>query len=186
MRQVLLRAVLTTGLLAWGVPGSAASAGSYSASGGSVRFDYRVTFIGVTGSSSDLTSTVNLTLPDVSQASGTVSVKAASVKTGNSLQEDHMRGALGADRFPNIVYTLSGVNTGAVLSEGQTLAATGTGTLTLRGVTRSLSVPLKLTLSGARVNVATQFKFNPHDFGVDYFGGSDSIAINVGFVLEPR
>ncbi|ULH15960.1 YceI family protein [Deinococcus sp. KNUC1210] len=183
MRLLSLPASATTLLLAWA---ASASAAGYGATGGSVRFDYRVTFIGVSGTSSDLSANVNLTMPDVWQASGTVSVKASSLKTGNSLQEDHMRGALGADRFPVIVYTLSGVNTGAVLTDGQTLATTGMGTLTLKGVTRSLSVPLKLTLSGERVNVATQFKFNPHDFGVDYFGGSDSIAINVGFVLEPR
>lgn len=166
--------------------GGAASADSYSASGGSVSFDYRVTFIGVQGSSSDVVASANFVLPDVSKASGTVTVKAASLRTGNSLQEDHMRGALGADRFPAIVYTLSGVNTGTLLSQGQTLSTTGMGTLTLKGVSRSLSVPLKLTQTGERVNVATQFKFNPHDFGVDYFGGSDSIAINVAFVLEPR
>ncbi|WP_425147453.1 YceI family protein [Deinococcus sp.] len=165
---------------------SAASAGDYAADSGSLGFDYRVTFIGVRGSSSSVQAAVSFMLPDVSQASGSVTVKAASLRTGNSLQEDHMRGALGAERYPDIVYTLSGVNTGAVLSEGQTLATTGLGKLTLKGVTRSLSVPLKLTLNSGKVNVATQFKFNPYDFGVEYLGGSDSIAINVAFVLEAR
>ncbi|GGQ92232.1 YceI family protein [Deinococcus ruber] len=128
MQLLPLPVAASTVLLAWA---ATASAAGYGATGGSVHFDYRVTFIGVSGNSTDLSAAVNLTLPDVSQATGTVSVKTASLKTGNGLQEDHMRGALGADRFPVIVYTLSGVNTGAVLTDGQTLAATGMGTLTL-------------------------------------------------------
>jgi polyisoprenoid-binding protein YceI len=170
-------------LLSAGLSGSAAG---YFASSGTVTFDYRVAFIGVRGTSSDLSADVAFTLGSLNEATGTVSVRAASLKTGNGLQEDHMRGALGADAFPNMVYPLDSVNTSTMLSEGQTLVTTGSGRLTLKGVSRALTVPLKLTLNGGRVTVATQFKFNPHDFGIDYFGGADSALINVGFVLAPR
>ncbi|WP_407539249.1 YceI family protein [Deinococcus radiomollis] len=163
-----------------------ALAADYAASSGTVTFDYRVTFIGVRGTSSDLTADVSFKPDNLDGASGTVSVRTASLKTGNGLQEEHMRGALGADAFPNMVYTLSGVNTSTMLSEGQTLVTTGSGKLSLKGVSRALTVPLKLTLNGGKVTVATQFKFNPHDFGVEYLGGADSVAVNVGFVLAPR
>ena len=62
---------------------------------------------------------------------------------------------------------------GAANSIVYILSTTGLSTPALKGGSRSLSV-------------VTQFKFDPHDFGVDCFGGSDSIAINVAFVLEPR
>ena len=166
--------------------GLSALAADYGASTGTVTFDYRVTFIGVRGTSSDLEAEVTFTPDGLDGATGTVSVRTASLKTGNGLQEDHMRGALGAGAFPNMVYTLSGVNTSTMLSEGQTLVTTGSGKLTLKGVSKPLSVPLKLTLNNGKVTVATQFKFNPHDFGVDYLGGADSVAVNVGFVLVPR
>ena len=172
-------------LLSAGVPVPALAA-SYGASTGSVSFDYRVTFIGVRGIGSDLSAEVSFTPDRLGDASGTVSVPASSLKTGNGLQEDHMRGALGSVAYPNMVYTLTGVNTSTMLSEGQTLATTGSGRLTLKGVSRALNVPLKLTLNAGRVTVATQFKFNPHDFGVEYLGGADSVAVNVGFVLAPR
>jgi polyisoprenoid-binding protein YceI len=162
------------------------SAASYSASTGSVTFDYKVTFVGVRGTSSDLAAEANFSPSSLAGATGTVTVKAASLKTGNGLQEGHMRGALGAEEYPNIVYALSSVEARAGLVEGQTLVTNGAGTLTLKGKTLPLAVPLKLTLTGGKVNVATQFKFNPHDFGVDYFGGANSIALNVGFVLAPR
>ena len=66
--------------------------------------------------------------------------------------------------------------TGGALREGQTLATTATGTLTVKGVRRRLSVPVKATLQGGRVHVSTQFKFNPHDYGVNYPGSSDSVT----------
>jgi polyisoprenoid-binding protein YceI len=162
------------------------NAASYIASTGSVTFDYKVTFVGVRGTSSELVAEANFNPASLAGASGTVTFKAASLKTGNTLQEGHMRGALGSDQFPAVVYALSGVESKAALAEGQTLVTNGAGTLTLKGKTMPLTVPLKLTLTGGKVNVATQFKFNPHDFGVDYFGGANSIALNVGFVLAPR
>ena len=172
--------LILPGLLnvAWATP--------YSAAGGTVSFDYRVGFVGVKGTTNDLGAELEYRANKLADSAGTVTVRAATVKTGNWLQEDHMRGAMGTDKFPNIVYALTGVNSDTMLSEGQTLATTGTGKLTLKGVTRSLEVPLKLTMNAGKVTVATQFKFNPYDFGVSYFGGADSISINVGFVLAPR
>jgi polyisoprenoid-binding protein YceI len=163
-----------------------ASAAIYSAPAGTVEFDYKVTFIGVHGTSTDLAAEASFVPTGLSTASGKVTIKAASLKTGKSLQESHMRGAMGADQFPDIVFTLSKVNSSAALSEGQTLITTGSGTLSLKGVTRPLNVPLKLTLLRNTVKVATQFKFNPHFYGVNYFGGADSIDVNVGFLLAPR
>ena len=164
--------------VAWAAP--------YNAASGTVSFNYRVAFVGVRGTTTDLTAEVEYKASKLADSAGTVTVRAATVRTGNGLQESHMRGAMGTDRFPNIVYTLSGVNSDTLLSEGQTLATTGSGSLTLRGVTRPLDVPLKLTMTAGKITVATQFKFNPYDYGVSYFGGADSIAINAGFVLAPR
>ncbi len=178
LRPVALLVLSGLPSVAWATP--------YSAVGGSVSFDYRVTFVGVRGTTSDLEAEVDYKASNLADSGGTVTVKAATIKTGNGLQEGHMRGAMGTDKFPNIVYELTGVNSDTALSEGQTLATTGSGTLTLRGVKRSLTVPLKLTMNAGKITVATQFKFNPYDYGVSYFGGADSIAINVGFVLAPR
>lgn len=178
------RFALSFALLTFGL--ASAAPASYTATSGHLSFDYRVTFIGVRGSSDSLTAEAMFSPDNLPQASGSVVIPAAAIRTGNGVQEGHMRGALGAERFPDIVYTLTGVNSDTMLREGQTLATTGSGSLTLKGKTRSLMVPLKLTLNGGKVNVATQFKFNPHDYGVDYFGGADSIAIDVSFVLAPR
>ncbi len=183
-RLTLVVPVLLSGVLLSG-PSFAAPA-SYTATGGRVNFAYNVTFIGVRGSSDALTAEATFAPDNLPKASGRVVLAAAALRTGNGVQEGHMRGALGADRFPDIVYSLTAVNSDTMLREGQTLATTGSGSLTLKGKTRVLTVPLKLTLNGGKVNVATQFKFNPHEYGVDYFGGADSIAIDVNFVLSPR
>jgi hypothetical protein len=39
-------------------------------------------------------------------------------------------------------------------------------------------------LQGGKVNVSTQFKFNPFDFDVRYPGSSDSVTVDVAFVLN--
>jgi len=175
--------ILLTTLL--GLSG-AALAGTYGATTGTVSFDYRVTVFPVHGSSGDVRADATFEPDMLGAARATVTVPLAALKTGNGLQEEHMRGALGTDRYPNAVFTLGTINTDTTLTPGQTLVTTATGTLSVRGVTRNVTVPLKLTLQGGAVNVATQFKFNPHDYGVDYFGGADSISILASFALIPK
>ena len=113
-------------LVLTGLPGVAWAA-PYSAAGGTVSFDYRVAFVGVKGTTGDLEAEVDYKASSLADSAGTVTVKAATIKTGNGIQEGHMRGAMGTDKFPNIVYELTGVNSDTALSEGQTLATTGSG-----------------------------------------------------------
>lgn len=63
------------------------------------------------------------------------------------------------------------------------MATTATGKLTVKGTTKTITAPIKATLKGGKVNVSTQFKFNPYDFNVRYQGGADSVTVDVAFVL---
>lgn len=158
-------------------------AAPYTAAGGQAVFDYRVTFIGVRGSTPDVRAALNVNPDDLAKVGGTVTVTVATFQTGNGLRDDHMRGALGADQFRDAVFTVLAVQGLGKLPEGQQVSSTVTGQLSLKGVVRPLSAPVKLKRVGKTIEVATQFKFNPHDFGVNYFGGANDIAINVSFKL---
>lgn len=65
------------------------------------------------------------------------------------------------------------------------MATTAQGQLTVKGVTKTIVAPVKATLRGDTVQVATQF-INPHDYGVNYRGtSSPSVTVNVSFDLKP-
>lgn len=159
----------------------------FSAADGSATFDYRVLVVNVHGTISGVTSNVQLDVNDLAATTGTVSVPLENLKTGISLRDNHAKGegALNTARFPAATFTLEKL-TGGKLLEGQTLANTASGQLTVKGVTKAANVPVKATLSGGQVNVSTQFAFNPHEFGVNYTGGSDRVNVNVTFTLSRK
>ncbi|WP_428194319.1 YceI family protein [Deinococcus saxicola] len=74
---------------------------------------------------------------------GTVRVPLSGLKTGNSLRDSHTKGALSTGEFPNATFKLDRL-TGGRLTDGQTLAlaTTASGTLTVRGVSIPVSVPV--------------------------------------------
>ena len=161
-------------------------AAPYTATQGRATFEHRVLIVNVKGTVEGVTASVQLDPDDLAATRGQVSVPLANLRTGIGLRDDHARGesALNTARFPNAVFVLGSL-TGGKLTEGQTLSTTASGQFTLRGVTRTISVPVKATLAGGQVRVATQFRFNPHDFGVNYAGSSDSASVDVNFTLTP-
>jgi polyisoprenoid-binding protein YceI len=178
-----MKRALTVALL--GLSPALAAPQSYVGSG-TADFEYRVLVVTVRGTSSSLGAQGSLDPASLAGSEARVTLPAASLVTGNSLRDSHMRGALGSAQYPNITFVLSSLSGASALQDGVTAVATGSGLFTLRGVSKVITVPLKLTLQGGAVNVATQFKFNPHEYGVDYFGGASSIAINAAFALSPR
>lgn len=161
-------------------------AAPYTAAQGRATFEHRVLIVNVRGTVEGVTASVQLDPNDLAATRGQVSVPLTNLRTGIGLRDDHARGesALNTARFPNAVFVLGSL-TGGKLTEGQTLSTTASGQFTLRGVTKTISVPVKATLTGGQVRVATQFRFNPHDFGVNYAGSSDSASVDVNFTLTP-
>lgn len=179
LRRALLMTVTGAVLSAHAAPSP------YTATG-SATFEYRVLFVNVYGTVAGVTSTVNLDLDDLAATTGTVTVPVERLSTGLSLRDFDARSdrALNTAKFPNATFRLEGL-TGGRLFDNLTVNTTGTGTLTVKGVSRTISVPIKATRTGTQVKVNTQFKFNPHDYGVNYPNGSNSVAVNVTFTLQP-
>lgn len=159
---------------------------SYTASNGSATFDHRVRFINVHGTVTEVSAAVLLDINDLAATQGTVTVPLENLKTGIGLRDNDAKSerALNTAKYPNAVFSLEKL-TGGKLIEGQTLATTANGKLTIKGVTKTASIPVKATLVGNKVTINTQFQLNPHDFGVDYPGSSDSVSVGVTFVLAP-
>jgi len=162
-----------------------AFAAPYAATAGTATFSHTVRFIPVRGSIAGVTASVNLDPANLAATTGSVTVPVVNLKTGIGLRDTHTKGAeaLNTAKFPNATFKLEKL-TGGKLVEGQTLSTTATGTLTVKGTAKNVSVPVKATLQGGKVNVSTQFKFNPFDFDVRYPGSSDSVTVDVAFVLN--
>jgi polyisoprenoid-binding protein YceI len=96
--------------------------------------------------------------------SGTVTVAAASVDTQNNRRDTHLRSAdfFDSSRSPDIVFTADGIR-----PSGQ--GVTVTGTLTVRGCTRPLSVDAAASVQGdAEVLLDAEARINRADFGLTW------------------
>jgi polyisoprenoid-binding protein YceI len=96
-------------------------------------------------------------------ARGRIVVEVASIDTANRSRDDHLRSPdfFDAERHPRAVFELT-----AVRAEGGRTVATGE--LTIRGVTRALSVPVTVTVADDAVRAAGRFVVNRREFGVAY------------------
>jgi polyisoprenoid-binding protein YceI len=77
------------------------------------------------------------------------------------------RQALETDTFPTATFSLTQpIELGAVPSEGQAIAVTAIGDLTLHGVTRSVQLPLSAVLSGGVVTVTGSIEIVFADYSI--------------------
>ena len=158
----------------------------YSAQAGTATFEHRVLFVTVRGTIPGVTASVILDPENLAGAQGTVTVPVVNLNTGIGLRDNDARSerALDAAHHPNATFVLDGIPGGRLI-EGVTLETTVVGKLTVKATTLSINAPVKATLVGGQINVATQFKFNPHDFGVNYPNSSNVVTVNVSFTLLP-
>lgn len=100
----------------------------------------------MTGTATGLDGTVTFDPANVAKTiTGGVSVEVATIKTGITMRDEHMRGEkwLNAEKYPKISFKLSKL-TGAKVKDNA-LTATAVGDFTLHGVTKQVSVPVTLT-----------------------------------------
>jgi polyisoprenoid-binding protein YceI len=104
----------------------------------------------ISGNGSGVSGLVSFDPANVGATTGKIVVTTASLTVSNSMMTDHLRGEkwLNASVHPEIVFEL--VKLDNIQTSGTTTTATAAGKFTLNGVTKSLTVPVKLThLAGA-------------------------------------
>ena len=119
-----------------------------------IRFDADArlhTFTGVVGQLSGRMRL--LSASRASEAAGCVEIEASSLTTGIAMRDNKMgRSHLHTDRFPTILFTLSGVDLVEPKGDGH-YTATLRGFLTLHGVIAPLVIPTKAALTEQRLVV---------------------------------
>ena len=112
-------------------------------------------------------------------ASGRIVVEVASIDTASQKRDDHLRSPdfFDAARYSEAVFALTAVRA----EGGQTMV---TGDLTIRGVTRPLSVPVTVTVADDSVRAAGRFVVNRREFGIAYQGWLNPVRDEVTVSFE--
>ncbi|MDI1242260.1 MAG: YceI family protein [bacterium] len=171
-----------------------------SAESGTYNFDKAHSFIGfkvkhmglieVPGFFRDFTGTVNYDTADPTRSTVEFTAKATSVDTGVAGRDRHLRTAdfFDVEKFADLTFKSSKV-------EKKGKAWIVTGDLTMRGVTKLVSIPFEITgfvpggeRAGAKIGIAGETTINRRDFGVNYGSnmpsGTPVIADQVKVVLQ--
>jgi polyisoprenoid-binding protein YceI len=104
----------------------------------------------ISGTASGISGTVTFDPANPAATTGRIVVATDSLTVSNAMMTDHLRGAqwLDAAANPEITFELTKLDN--VKTAGNDTTATATGKFTLKGVTKEISVPVKLTyLAGA-------------------------------------
>ena len=106
------------------------------------------------------------TISAAGQASGTLTVVAASVDTGNKKRDDHLRSAdfFDAAKYPDFSASIS-----SVTLSGDGADATFAGTLTVRDQTRPVSISGKVSAPGGdELRLDAEVPVNRADYGMSF------------------
>jgi polyisoprenoid-binding protein YceI len=152
----------------------------------------------VTGLSNDVKGTVTFDVNDVSTLEGSISISAASLKTGIELRDGHLQSAdwLDAESYPEIIFVIKNVSDVKSIEDNK-LEAKITGDFSAHGVTKEVvadvtmtyldeSEKTKMKMPGDLLGVEAKFSIVLSDYEVDnmVLGAkvSDNIDITVTMV----
>lgn len=138
----------------------------------------------ITGTTSAVSGTLSVDLANPSGASGTISFPAATLRTGIDMRDEHLHSDdwLGSG---DVTFAVTSVATDAsALAHGQTINATVTGDLTIKGTTNTVTAPAQVTyyevdaeqvagtygIENNLLRVTTSFEIELDDFGINIPG----------------
>ncbi len=150
----------------------------------------------ITGSANGVSGTVTF---DAANPAGTqfkITVAAASLQVGNPVMKDHLHGAMWMDvaKYPDMSFESKAVKN--VKTTGDTTTLDAVGTFTLRGVSKEMSLPVKLTYlkdklglrvpnqKGDLLVVRSQFSIKRGDFGINPKAPEDKVSDTIEITLS--
>jgi polyisoprenoid-binding protein YceI len=143
-----------------------------------VAFNVDAPLEAVNGTANGVSGAVVFDPEDPASAKGKIAVATASLTVPNPMQTTHMRGEkwLDAEHFPEITFEVKELQNAK--KEGDHVTAAATGTFTLKGISKEMTVPVKLTYlkdklsgripgkNGDLLIIRAQFAINRSDFNI--------------------
>ena len=150
----------------------------------------------INGTASGVTGTVTFDPENPGATTGKIVVATSFLMVPNSMQRGHMLGAqwLDAPKYPEITFEAKEFKN--VKTEGDTTTADVTGTFTLKGIAKELTVPVKLTymkdklgdrspgLKGDLLVIRAAFSIKRTDFNVNPGQSEDKVSNTIELTLS--
>ena len=151
----------------------------------------------INGSASGITGTVTFDPAAPAATKGRIVVSAASLHVPNPMMKEHMHGDQWLDvaKHPEIRFEVASLAN--VKTTGDTTTADATGSLSLKGVTKTITAPVKLTYLkdklGARSNgqmqgdllvIRSTFTIKRTDFGINAKAPQEKVADEIELTLS--
>jgi len=151
----------------------------------------------INGNANGVSGTVTFDPANPAATTGRIVIAANSLHVPNPVMKEHLHGSQWMDvtKHPEIVFEAKSLKN--VKTAGDTTTADVTGAFTLRGVTKELTVPVKLTYLkdklGARSNgqmqgdllvIRASFNIQRSDFGVNPKAPEDKVANTIELTLS--
>lgn len=150
----------------------------------------------VTGSASGISGTVSFDPENPGATTGKIVVAAESLTVPNPMQKEHLHGAnwLDVAKYPEITFEAKSLAN--VKTDADVTTADVTGTFTLHGVAKEITVPVKLTylkdklsarvpkLNGDLLVLRANFAINREDFDIQKGQYEDKVSPTVNLTLS--
>lgn len=151
----------------------------------------------ISGSASGISGTVTFDPADPAATRGRIVVAANSLHVPNPLMKEHLHGPQWMDVKTHPEITFESKQLKNVKTEGDRTTAEVVGTMTIKGVSRELTVPVTFTFLkdrlGARSNgqmqgdllvIRAQFTIRRTDFGINPAAPQDKVADEIDLTLS--
>ena len=150
----------------------------------------------INGSANGITGTVSFDPENPAATTGKIVVTTASLTVPNPMMNGHLHSDkwLDAAKFPEITFETKSLAN--VKTDGNVTTADATGTFTLHGVAKEITVPIKLTylkdklsarlpsLKGDLLVVRANFTINREDFDINKGQFTDKVSTTIDLSLS--
>lgn len=149
-----------------------------------VGFDAKSTLHDFSGVTTEVAGYFAGRLDQTGALEGRVAAKVAAIKTGVDGRDEEMRKVLEAEAHPELVFVLERLEVKTSDLEAKTASAIVHGSFTIKGVTKTLAVPLEISVDRSRrLVVAGELKFLLSEFGIEPPSVAGAIKVEDGVKL---
>jgi polyisoprenoid-binding protein YceI len=150
----------------------------------------------INGSASGISGVVNFDPENPGATVGKIVVASESLTVPNPMQKEHLHSPnwLDVAKYPEITFEVKSL--ASVKTDGDVTTADATGTFTLHGVSKELTVPIKLTylkdklsarvpkMNGDLLVIRANFVINREDFNINKGQYTDKVSTTIDLSLS--
>lgn len=150
----------------------------------------------INGSANGVSGTVEFDDEDPGATKGKIVVAAESLTVPNPMMKEHLHGAMWLDtaKFKEITFETKGLK--SVKTDGNVTTADATGDFTVHGMTKEITVPVKITylkdklgqrvpnLEGDLLVIRASFTIKRSDYGINASAPADKVSDEIELTLS--